>query len=111
MTGREESGERKLRWIETPHGRGIVNGVALVVLLSLTQHFGWIDPGPPVRPENIQVYVIYGLAVGAIMYIWTRYRLQREQRRREADRLAQVRQAAYDEQDQQDGPDGSGRAS
>ncbi len=99
MTETGNQNERQLRWIETPIGRGVVNGVALVVLLSLTQHFGWTDPGPPVRLENIQVYAVYGLAVGIIMYIWTRHRLQRDRRRREADHLAQARQAAYDDRD------------
>ena len=111
MTGTDRSGERQLRWIETPIGRGVINGVALVVLLCLTQQLGWTEPGPPVRLQNIQVYALYGLAVGVIMYLWTYYRIQRDQRRREADRLARVRQAAYDEEDRRGDQDKDGRAS
>ena len=94
--------ERELRWFESPIGRGVINGVALVVLLSLTQQFGWTEPGPPVRLENLQVYACYGLVVGLIMYAWTSYRLQRDRRRREEERRAEARRAAYEEQDQDD---------
>ena len=39
--------EPELRWIETPKGRAIINAVSLTVLLAITQHFGYIAPGPP----------------------------------------------------------------
>ena len=45
--------EPELRWIETPKGRAIINAVSLTVLLAITQHFGYIAPGPPVTLENI----------------------------------------------------------
>ena len=109
MTETDAETERPLRWIETPLGRGLVNGVALVVLLSLTQHFGWTDPGPPVRLENISLYAVYGVAVGAIMYVWTSIRLKREHRRREDARLLRSRRAAYDAEDDGPGTSASGQ--
>ena len=48
--------EPELRWIETPKGRAIINAVSLTVLLAITQHFGYIAPGPPVTLENIILY-------------------------------------------------------
>ncbi len=99
MADTNDPGEPELRWIETPRGRAVINGVALVVLLAATQHFGFIEPGPPVTLDNISVYAIYGMAVGAIMYFWTRSRLGRQARRREEERLRQARAAAYETED------------
>ena len=80
MTDQDRNGQPQLRWIETPQGRGVINGVTLVILLAITQHFGLIEPGPPVTLDNIMVYSVYGLAVGVIMYVWTGYRLRRKTR-------------------------------
>ena len=76
--------EPELRWIETPKGRAIINAVSLTVLLAITQHFGYIAPGPPVTLENIILYGIYGVVVGLLMYVWTDFRLRRRRKKLEA---------------------------
>ena len=76
--------EPELRWIETPKGRAIINAVSLTVLLAITQHFGYIAPGPPVTLENIILYGIYGIVVGLLMYVWTDFRLRRRRKKLEA---------------------------
>ena len=76
--------EPELRWIETPKGRAIINAVSLTVLLAITQHFGYIAPGPPVTLENIVLYGIYGIVVGLLMYVWTDFRLRRRRKKIEA---------------------------
>lgn len=81
MSDQDKSTETQLRWIETPRGRAVINGVTLVVLLAVTQHFGLIEPGPPVTLNNLMMFSVYGLAVGVVMYFWTDYRLKRRQRR------------------------------
>ena len=48
MNNPNDNNEPELRWMETPKGRAIINGVSLPVLLMITQHFGYIAPGPPV---------------------------------------------------------------
>ena len=92
--------EPELRWMETPTGRGVINCVTLIVLLSMTQHFGFIAPGPPVRLDNFLLYVGYGVAVGLIMYLWTYWRLRRQRGRREVQRRAAARADAYEAEDQ-----------
>ena len=77
-------GEPELRWIETPKGRATINAVSLTVLLAITQHFGYIAPGPPVTLENIILYGIYGVVVGLLMYVWTDFRLRRRRKKLEA---------------------------
>ena len=52
MTNSNNNDERELRWMETPKGRAIINAVSLTGLLMITQHFGYIVPGPPVAPPN-----------------------------------------------------------
>ena len=79
-----DNDERELRWIETPKGRGIVNAVALTGLLTLTQHIGVLDPGPPVRLENFLVYLVMGIVVGILMFCWTDFRIKRQRKKREA---------------------------
>ena len=76
--------EPELRWIETPKGRATINAVSLTVLLAITQHFGYIAPGPPVTLENIILYGIYGVVVGLLMYVWTDFRLRRRRKKLEA---------------------------
>ena len=76
--------EPELRWIETPKGRATINAVSLTVLLAITQHFGYIAPGPPVTLENIILYGIYGIVVGLLMYVWTDFRLRRRRKKLEA---------------------------
>ena len=76
--------EPELRWIETPKGRATINAVSLTVLLAITQHFGYIAPGPPVTLENIILYWIYGVVVGLLMYVWTDFRLRRRRKKLEA---------------------------
>ena len=76
--------EPELRWIETPKGRATINAVSLTVLLAITQHFGYIAPGPPVTIENIILYGIYGVVVGLLMYVWTDFRLRRRRKKLEA---------------------------
>ena len=76
--------EPELRWIETPKGRATINAVSLTVLLAITQHFGYIAPGPPVTLENITLYGIYGVVVGLLMYVWTDFRLRRRRKKLEA---------------------------
>lgn len=103
------TGEPELRWIETPKGRAIINAVTLTVLLSATQHFGYIAPGPPVTLDNLVLYAGYGAAVGVIMYFWTDFRLKRQRRRAEEAKQARARAAAYNDDDDDDdaGQDGS----
>ena len=76
--------EPEPRWLETPKGRAIINAVSLTVLLAITQHFGYIAPGPPVTLENIILYGIYGVVVGLLMYVWTDFRLRRRRKKLEA---------------------------
>ena len=76
--------EPELRWIETPKGRATINAVSLTVLLAITQHFGYIAPGPPVTLGNITLYGIYGVVVGLLMYVWTDFRLRRRRKKLEA---------------------------
>ena len=70
MDKKQSIEEPELRWIETPKGRAIINAVSLTVLLAITQHFGYIAPGPPV--------------VGLLMYVWTDFRLRRRRKKIEA---------------------------
>jgi cytochrome c-type biogenesis protein CcmH/NrfF len=79
-----DNDERELRWMETPKGRAIINAVSLTVLLMITQHFGYIVPGPPVTLENFILYAGYGIAVGLLMYVWTDFRIKRQRKKREA---------------------------
>ena len=76
--------EPELRWIETPKGRGIINAVSLTTLLAITQHFGVLEPGPPVRLENMIQWGIMGIVVGLLMYVWTDFRLRRRRKKLEA---------------------------
>ena len=84
MNNRNDNNEPELRWMETPKGRAIINGVSLPVLLMITQHFGYIVPGPPVTFENFILYSGYGIAVGLLMYVWTDFRIKRQRKKREA---------------------------
>ena len=84
MTGENDPNELELRWIETPKGRAVINAVSLTVLLGLTQHFGYIAPGPPVTLENIILYAIYGIVVGLLMYVWTDFRIKRRRKKAKA---------------------------
>ena len=84
MANGNDNNERELRWMETPKGRAIINAVSLTVLLMITQHFGYIVPGPPVTFENFILYAGYGIAVGLLMYVWTDFRIKRQRKKREA---------------------------
>ena len=84
MANSNDNNERELRWMETPKGRAIINAVSLTVLLMITQHFGYIVPGPPVTFENFILYAGYGIAVGLLMYVWTDFRIKRQRKKREA---------------------------
>jgi cytochrome c-type biogenesis protein CcmH/NrfF len=84
MNNPNDNNEPELRWMETPKGRAIINGVSLPVLLMITQHFGYIAPGPPVTFENFILYSGYGIAVGLLMYAWTDFRIKRQRKKREA---------------------------
>ena len=88
--------EPELRWIETPKGRAIINAVSLTVLLAITQHFGYIAPGPPVTLENIILYGIYGVVVGLLMYVWTDFRLRRRRKKLEAAANSAVKDKSED---------------
>ncbi len=81
MSKNNELPKSDLRWIETPKGRAIINAVALTLLLTLTQHFGYIEPGPPVTFDSFSLFAAYGLIVGVIMYFWTDFRLKRRRRK------------------------------
>ena len=87
MTGENDTNEPELRWMETPKGRAIINAVSLTVLLGITQHFGYIAPGPPVTLENLILYAIYGIVVGLLMYIWTDFRIKRRRKKIEAEKI------------------------
>ena len=84
MANGNDNDERELRWMETPKGRAIINAVSLTVLLMITQHFGYIVPGPPFTLENFILYAGYGIAVGLLMYVWTDFRIKRQRKKREA---------------------------
>ncbi|MDA0341322.1 MAG: hypothetical protein O3B74_06965 [Proteobacteria bacterium] len=97
MSDENLNDERPLRWVETPIGRGTINCLTLIVLLSLTQHLGYIAPGPPVTLDNISLYATYGVVIGIIMYFWTSARLKRQNKRREALRLQSARAESEDD--------------
>jgi hypothetical protein len=94
MSDKNLNEDRQLRWVETPAGRGIINCATLIVLLSLTQHLGYIAPGPPVSLDNVALYATYGVVIGIIMYFWTSTRLKRQNKRREVLRLERARAEA-----------------
>ena len=89
MTNSNNNDEREPRWMETPKGRAIINAVSLTGLLMITQHFGYIVPGPPVTFENFILYAGYGIAVGLLMYVWTDFRIKRQKKKREALRSSE----------------------
>jgi hypothetical protein len=96
MSDQNQDNEPAMPWFQAPIGRGVVNGVFLFFLLVGTQHFGLIEPGPPVTMENVQRFALFGLGMGFSMYFWTGRRIKRDRARREADRLARIRADAYD---------------
>lgn len=91
--------EPVLPWFQQPLGRGVVNAVLLFALLCATQHFGLVEPGPPVTSEHLTRFAIFGGAMGLIMYFWTARRNKRDRARRDAERLARVRAEAYEAED------------
>jgi hypothetical protein len=105
--------EPRLPWFQQPIGRGVVNGVLLFCLLYATQHYGFVEPGPPVTQESMIRFAMFGLVMGLVMYFWTARRVKRDRERRAAERLARARAEAYDAEDQagnagDGGKDGSG---
>ena len=88
MSDEKGTNEPELRWMETPKGRAIINAVSLTILLGLTQHFGYIAPGPPVTLENLILYGIYGIVVGLLMYIWTDFRIKRRRKKIETEKVS-----------------------
>lgn len=88
MSDEKGTNEPELRWMETPKGRAIINAVSLTVLLGITQHFGYIAPGPPVTLENLTLYGIYGIVVGLLMYIWTDFRIKRRRKKIETEKVS-----------------------
>ena len=105
MGDQNQDNEPALSWFRAPIGRGVINGVFLFLLLLGTQHFGLIEPGPPVAMEDVQRFAVFGLGMGLIMYFWTGRRIKRDLARREADHLARLRADAYDA----DHTDGAGK--
>lgn len=92
----DQDDEPPLPFYQAPLGRGAINGGFLFCLLIATQHFGLVAPGPPVTMENVIRFAIFGLGMAVIMYFWTARRIKRDRARRDADRLARIRAAAYD---------------
>ena len=93
---RNQDEEPALPWFQQPLGRGGINGVLLFALLCATQHFGLVEPGPPVTSEHLTRFAIFGVAMGLIMYFWTARRIKRDRARRDAERLARLRAEAYE---------------
>lgn len=92
--------EPRLPWFQQPLGRGVINGVLLFCLLYATQHYGLVEPGPPVTQDSMIRFATFGVVMGLIMYFWTARRIKRERARRDAERLARLRAEAYDAADQ-----------
>ena len=97
MDKNQNKDEPEIRWIETPKGRAIINAVSLTALLAITQHFGYIAPGPPVTVENIILYGIYGVVVGLLMYVRTDFRLRRRRKKLEAAKNNPLKDKSDDE--------------
>jgi hypothetical protein len=98
--------EPRLPWFQQPLGRGVVNGVLLFCLLYATQHYGFVEPGPPVTKDAMIRFAMFGLVMGLVMYFWTVRRVKRDRERRAAERLARARAEAYDAQDRTGHADG-----
>jgi hypothetical protein len=88
--------EPRLPWFQQPLGRGVINGVLLFCLLYATQHYGLVEPGPPVTQDSMIRFATFGVVMGLIMYFWTARRIKRDRARRDAERLARLRAEAYD---------------
>lgn len=91
--------EPRLPWFQQPLGRGAINGVLLFCLLYATQHYGLVEPGPPVTQESMIRFATFGAVMGLIMYFWTARRIKRDRARRDAERLARLRAEAYEAED------------
>lgn len=91
--------EPRLPWFQQPLGRGTINGVLLFCLLYATQHYGLVEPGPPVTKDSIIRFAMFGVVMGLIMYFWTARRIKRDRARRDAERVARLRAEAYDAED------------
>ena len=96
MSDPNQDNEAPLPFYQAPLGRAVINGGFLFCLLIATQHFGIVDPGPPVTMESVTRFAVFGLVMAVIMYFWTGRRIKRDRERRDADRLARVRAEAYD---------------
>ena len=103
MSDQDHNNEPALPFYRAPLGRGIINGVFLFCLLVGTQHFGLIEPGPPVTMENVTRFAVFGLVMAVIMYYWTGRRIKKDRARQEADRVARARADAYDSNENGDG--------
>lgn len=109
MNDPNQDDEPPLPFYQAPLGRGVLNGVFLFCILIGTQHFGFVEPGPPVTMENVTRFAMFAVVMAVIMYFWTGRRIKRDRARREADRLARIRAEAYDTEEVGDGSGAKGK--
>lgn len=87
-TPETEGQERKPFILERPLWRGVFNGVVLALLMIGAQYNGWIGDGRPVGGEDVYRAVVYGLVFGTAMYLYTAWRVRRQDRARNAAETA-----------------------
>ena len=86
MSGENNPGTeaRKPFILERPLWRGVFNGVVLALLMIGAQYNGWIGEGRPVGGEDVYRAVVYGLVFGTAMYLYTLWRVRRQDRAADA---------------------------
>ncbi|MEO9903505.1 hypothetical protein [Nisaea sp.] len=82
MSGENDTGTeaRKPFILERPLWRGVFNGVVLCLVMIGAQYQGWLGPDTDVTGESVYRAVVYGLVFGAVMYIYTSWRVKRQSR-------------------------------